>query len=37
MKIVSLNEKFCSLRILFTNVTLSYMSHIIGLVLNCSL
>ena len=28
MKIV--NDKFCSVRILFTNVTLPYMSHIIG-------
>ena len=36
MKIVSLNEKFCSVRILFTIVTLPYMSHIIGVVLNCS-
>ena len=26
-----------SKRILFTNVTLPYMSHIIGVVLNCSL
>ena len=26
-----------SKRILFTNVTLLYMSHIIGVVLNCSL
>ena len=30
MKIVSLNEKFCSVRILFINLTLPYMSHIIG-------
>ena len=30
MKIVSLNETICSVRILFTNVTLPYMSHIIG-------
>ena len=29
-------RKFCSVRSLFTNVTLPYMSHIIG-VLNCSL
>ena len=37
MKIGSLNEKFCSVRILFTNVTFPlYMSPIIG-VLNCSL
>ena len=38
MKIVSLDEKFCSVRILhcLQNVTLPYMSHIIG-VLNCRL
>ena len=30
MKVVSLHEKFCSVRILFTNVTRPYMSHIIG-------
>ena len=38
MKIVSLNEKFCLVRILhcLQNVTLPYMSHIIG-VLNCRL
>ena len=28
-------RKFCSVRTLFTNVTLPYMSHIIG-VINCS-
>ena len=36
MKIVNCKRKFCSVRILFTNFTLPYMSHIIG-VLNCSL
>ena len=37
-KIVSLKQKFCSVRILFTNVTLPYMSHIIGvLTVHCKI